>query len=299
MRQMQKVLWTKGVLLSPQHLQAQDRFLEDLLAFRVSALGFFPWGFGKLAIDREALAGGSLAVAEASGLLPDGLAFDIPGADGAPPPRSLEEHWLPDQRSMDVYLAIPEHRPGGHNVSTSATDRGARYLAEVVLLRDETTGRAEKPIQVARKNLRFLIEGEVLEGSSVLRVARVLRTPTGVYQLDPHFVPPLLDIMASEFLSAIARRLVELLSAKSSALSGVRRARNMSLADFGVSDVANFWLLYTVNTHLPRFRHLFETRGGHPSELFAAMTALTGALTTFSTKVHPRMLPFSGRCRSS
>jgi type VI secretion system protein ImpJ len=55
--------------------------------------------------------------------------------------------------------------------------------------------------------------------------------------------------------------------------------------------VANFWLLYTVNTHLPRFRHLFEVRRGHPAELFSAMLALAGALATFSTTVHPRALP--------
>ena len=38
MRQLQPVLWTKGVLLTPQHFQTQDRFLEDLLAMQLSAL---------------------------------------------------------------------------------------------------------------------------------------------------------------------------------------------------------------------------------------------------------------------
>ena len=40
---MQPVLWTKGVLLSPQHFQTQDRFLEDLLEFQLSTLAFCPW----------------------------------------------------------------------------------------------------------------------------------------------------------------------------------------------------------------------------------------------------------------
>ena len=44
MRQLQPVLWTKGTLLSPQHLQTQDRFLEDLLRFRIEALAYCPWG---------------------------------------------------------------------------------------------------------------------------------------------------------------------------------------------------------------------------------------------------------------
>src|SRR5919199_639718 len=250
MRQMQPVLWTKGVLLSPQHLQTQDRFLEDLIQFQLSALTYCPWGFHRLVIDREALAGGNFAIASAAGLFPD-----------------------------------------GHNVSTSQRDQGTRFEAEMLLRRDENTGLSEKPIQVARKNFRILAEGESFEGSSVLRMARIRRLPTGDYQLDDRFVPPLIDIAASEYLLTIARRLVEILSARSSTLANTRRQRNQSLADFSISDVANFWLLYTVNTYFPQLRHLYETRRGHPAELYSTMLSLAGALSTFSSAVHPRALP--------
>src|ERR1035438_3547120 len=108
---------------------------------------------------------------------------------------------------------------------------------------------------------------------------------------DPRFVPPLLNFHASDYLSGIARQLVEILTARSGAIAGLRRQKNQSLADFTAADIANFWLLYTVNTAFPLFRHLFETRGGHPEELFAAMLSLAGSLTTFSAKVHPRDLP--------
>jgi type VI secretion system protein ImpJ len=288
---MPKVLWTKGVLLSPQHLQMQDRFLEELIGFRLSSLGFFPWGFRRLEVEREPLATGSLALREASGIFPDGMPFDIPGSDGAPAPKALEEHWRPDQQTLTVYLAIPDHRAGGHNVSNSHNSRNTRFLSEVALRRDENTGLGEKPIQIARKNFRLLAQGESLEGYSTLPIARIVRAPTGVFRPDPRFVPPVVDITASEYLLTLARRLVELLSARSSLLSGMRRQRNQSLAEFGVSDVANFWLLFTVNSHLPLFRHIFETRRGHPGELYEAMLALAGALTTFSTTLQPQTLP--------
>ncbi len=291
MRQLQPVLWTKGVLLNPQHLQTQDRFLEDLIEFQLSTLTVYPWGFSRLEVDREALAGGAFALSAAAGILPDGLLFDMPQADPPPPPRPLEGCWEPDQDSLDLFLTIPEYRPGGYNVSATPRDRNTRYAAEVLMRRDENTGLAEKPIQVARKNFRLLVQGESLEGSSVLRVARVLRSPAGGSQLDSQFVPPLIDISANDYLLAIARRLVEILSAKSSSLAGVRRQKNQSLADFSISDVASFWLLYTINGHLPQFRHLFETRRGHPAGLYSAMVSLAGALTTFSSTIHPRSLP--------
>ena len=291
MTHLQKVLWTKGVLLNPQHLQAQDRYLESQLEFRLHALAFCPWGFRQVGVDREALAAGLFALTAATGLFADGLAFEIGGADAAPPPLPLGEHWRPDQKELVVYLAIPEQRPGRQSVSTRTGDRDTRYIAEVVLLRDDNTGLAEKPIQVARKNLRLLAEGETLEGNSVLPVARLQRTAAGPVELDPTFIPPLVDIGGSPAALGMVRRLVELLTAKSATLSGMRRQRNVGLADFGVSDVANFWLLYTVNSHLPRFRHLLATAGGHPATLYAAMIDLAGALMTFATSHQPTDLP--------
>jgi type VI secretion system protein ImpJ len=291
MRQTERVLWTKGVLLTPQHFQLQDRFLEDSVGFKLGAVAFCPWGFVRLELNREALAAGSLALTEAAGLMPDGLPFDLPGSDAAPAPKPLEEFWNQDKPTLDIYLTIPEQRTGARNVSVTAQERGTRYVAEVVLRRDENTGLMEKPIQVARKNLRLLAEGENLDGSTAMPVARVSRAATGEFVTDPHFVPPLLDLAASGYVLSIARRLVEVLSAKSATLAGTRRQRSRGVADFGVSDVENFWLLYTVNSHLPRFRHLYETRRGHPGDLYAAMIELAGSLTTFSTTLHPRDLP--------
>jgi type VI secretion system protein ImpJ len=291
MRQLQPVLWAKGVMLTPQHLQIQDRYVEDLLSFRLSGLTFFPWGFHRLEVNREELAAGSFALTAAAGVFPDGLSFDIPGSDAAPAPRPLKECWDPDQQTLDVHLTIPEYRVGGHNVATAEPETGTRYRAEVVMRRDENTGLSEKPVQVARKNFRILVGGEALEGSAALPVARVRRVPTGDYELDPHFVPPLIDFSASEYLVAIARRLVEVLSGKSATIAGGRRQRKQSLAEFGVGDVASFWLLYTVNSHLPLARHLLEQQHAHPAALYEAMMGLAGALTTFSDRIHPRDLP--------
>lgn len=291
MRRLQKVLWTKGILLNPQHLQLQDGYLEDLLTFRMGTLQHAAWGFTSLEIDQEALAGGLFSLTAASGILPDGMPFSVPAADSHPAPRALEEHWRPDQRTMDVYLAIPEYRPGGHNVSVDTEVRHTRYVAEAVVRRDENSGLMEKPIQLASRNLRLVVEHETEEGYSMLRAARVVRTESGEIQLDPRFVPPVLDLAASRHLLTIARGIVEILSARSSSLSATRKQRNRELAHFDSSDLAAFWLLYTVNTHLPTVRHIFEGRRAHPEALYEALLALGSALTSFSGELHPRDLP--------
>ena len=287
-------LWTKGTLLTPQHLQAQDRYFDTLLRGQLGALVFSPWGLTRIEIDRAALAGGSVALRAVAGRFADGLLFDAPGADPLPAPRALADAWAQDPRALLVLLAVPEYRPGARNVTADgARVAGAvaatRWSATEQAARDETTGLAERPIQLARPNLRLVLEGESVEGMATIPVARVLRDAGGALSLDATLVPPLLDIGASEVLVAMARRIVERVAAKAAALSGTRRQRNQGLADFSITDVASFWLLYTLNTHLPALRHLAEVRLGHPSDVWEAMVALAGALGTFAPS--PRPLP--------
>ncbi|MEI9970639.1 MAG: type VI secretion system baseplate subunit TssK [Ignavibacteriota bacterium] len=54
------------------------------MQFQLHALNFRPWGFRRLRIDQSALATGTITISEASGILSDGLLFDIPESDAAP-----------------------------------------------------------------------------------------------------------------------------------------------------------------------------------------------------------------------
>lgn len=291
MRHMQPVLWTKGVLLTPQHLQAQDRYHESTLAFQVGALAFCPWGVSRLAFDFEALSGGSLVVTAATGRFPDGLLFDVPAGGPTPAPKLVGESFGQDQHSLLVSLAVPEYRPGARNVARSVDHAITRWHADELMVRDETTGLTERPIQVAPPTLRLLVEGESGDGFVSMPIARILRSNTGELSFDPTFIPPCLDLSANDALMGIARRLLERLSAKSGSLSGSRRQRSQTVADFSVTDVASFWLLYTLNTHLPAVRHLHDVRRGHPSLLWEAMLAIVGALSAFATSADARTLP--------
>lgn len=291
MKRLQPVIWAKGTFLTPQHLQCQDRFIEDTLQFHTESLNFRPWGFQRLEIDQAALTSGTVALTRATGIFADGLLFDAPDSDPSPPPKSLIDCYEVDQDTVEVFLAVPHHRDRGLNVSGVHLSAETRYRAEVTLMRDENTGQSEKPIQVARKNLRLMVKSEVREGTSALRVARVQRTQAGAYQLDRTFIPPLVDFQASEHLVSIVRRLVEILAAKSSELSDGRRQKNLALANFTASDIASFWLLYTINSNFPLLNHFFQAAKAHPERVFHTMLCLAGALTTFSSDIHPRDLP--------
>src|SRR5205823_6857190 len=102
---------------------------------------------------------------------------------------------------------------------------------------------------------------------------------------------PLLDIAASDYLMMLVRRQVEVLSAKSASLGVPRRQKGRDVADFTTSEVANFWLLHTVNTCLPELQHIWKVRRGHPDILYRAMLRLAGALTTFTLTRSVKDLP--------
>ena len=301
MRRLQPVAWSKGVFLSPQHLQAQDHFVEDSLRFIVEATSFRFWGFLRLQIDAAAITEGTLNLSEASGFFPDGLAFDLASADAPPQSRSLDDCFEENKRSCVFYFAIPESRSAGVNIGPKGSGRSTRFYPELQMLRDENSTGIEKPVSLARKNLKILAEGESLEVWLVLPFARVLRTEAGQYRLDREFIAPMIDAKGSESLTSILRRIVEVMVSLSGRLAGVRRQRNQSLADFSTSDVGNFWLLYTINTQLPVLHQLLQAPQVHPETIYIHLLTLGGALTTFSKSVLPQDLPKynhlrQGRC---
>ncbi len=55
MRPPQRIVWSEGMLISPQHLQQQDRYHEALLGERLRALSPHAWGVVELALDERAL----------------------------------------------------------------------------------------------------------------------------------------------------------------------------------------------------------------------------------------------------
>lgn len=282
------VVWSEGMYLSPHHFQAQKRFFEDSIRFAVSALWREPYGVLGCLLDEDALRNGTLSLIHARGVFPDGLPFWMPENDALPKPKPVGDLFPPTRDRVDVLLALPEYRAEGANCALDGDNPYARFHAETRGLRDETTGRDEKPVRLGRKNVRLLLDTEPCDGMTSLTLARLIRDGAGHLALDPDFVPPCLQIAASERLMLMLRRLIEILEAKSSSL---RVPSGAAGAAWAPREIANFWLLHAVNAALPPLRHLWVSKRGHPEELFLELSRLAGALCTFALDSHPRDLP--------
>lgn len=293
MASLQKVLWSEGLFIAPHHFQQWDRYHEDVLNFRIRALTTFMWGAEELKFNEEALENGVFELVRCRAVLPDGVPVDIPDVDPPPPTRNFMDHFPPTAERMDVFLALPAARTGVASGAAGqpAADFQARYVPVQVQVSDENTGENTMPVTLAAKNLRLLFGEESLDNHAALKIAEVRRTVEGKMVLDENYIPPALSLGAARPLTDIVRRLLEILSAKSTTLGEQRRQKAAGVADFTTTDVANFWLLHTVNAYVPIMMHFHHVQRVHPEQLYLAMARLAGELMTFVTEGHPSELP--------
>ncbi len=288
----QKVLWSEGMFLTPHHFQQSERHLEHLLQRRFAAVRPLGWGVCRLQINPEALANGELMLSRVQALLPDGLSVDAPDYDALPPARAIEACFDAKKTVLGVYLASPLVRPGqaASGPDGAAGGRPVRYRRRQVTVADDAGG-GEREIEVAAKSLRILFEGEPRDDYSSLKIAELGRSASGKYVLSETFVPPCLFLSASAPLAATLRRVLEIISAKSSELSAQRRQRATGLVEFTMSEAANFWFLHTVNAFIPVLMHYHQNPDVHPEGPFLALARLAGELFTFAGDGHPKDLP--------
>jgi type VI secretion system protein ImpJ len=292
MKHLSKVVWSEGMYLAPHHFQMQSRYFEDSIQFAASALCFAPYGLVGVALDAEALRNGTLSLLHARGILPDGLPFHMPDCDALPEARNIADLFPSSRDRVEVLLAIPERKPDGANCAlTLEASNRVRYVAEPRPVADETTGGDEKPVPLGRKNFSLLLDTESKDGILGMPVAAIMRDGSGHFIFDPDFIPPLTSIAASSGLMQILERLIAILDDKSAGLSGGSAATGRNWAEYSPRDVAQFWLLHTINSALAPLRDMVAGRHIHPERLFVQMLRLAGALCTFSMESHPRDLP--------
>jgi len=282
-----KVIWTEGMFLQPQHFQQHDRHLEQQLRDRLQALTPYGWGFSALTLDEAALNLGKLALSSAQGLLPDGTAFSLPGNDAAPAAFDVPV----DVRNELVVLAITLQRPGV--IDTDAEEQGGslgtRYKAIEVEVGDSNTNAdRDAVLQIGRLNLRLMLARDAVEGYATVGVARIIeRRADNKVVLDPNYVPPMLHARGHVILDGYVRELYGLLHQRGEALG----ARLAQPGRSGTGEIADFLLLETVNRNEPLFAHLQSVSVLHPERLYSACLTLAGDLSTFRERRRPTIYP--------
>ncbi|MFN0184886.1 MAG: type VI secretion system baseplate subunit TssK [Aquabacterium sp.] len=282
-----KVVWTEGMFLQPQHFQQHDRHLDYQLRERLAALAGHGWGFVALALDDAALSLGKVSLNGAQGLLPDGQAFSIPGNDAAPMALDIPA----DARNEVVVLATVLARPGivETDAEQAAGSMGPRFAVTEVSVRDSNSNvDRDASLQIGRLNLKLMLERDAQDGYARVGVARVVeRRADNKVVLDAQYVPPMLHVQANPILDGYLRELCGLLHQRAEVLG----ARLAQPGRGGVAEIADFLLLEAVNRSEPLFTHLQQRPVLHPREFYQQALSLAGDLATFRERRRPPPYP--------
>ncbi|WP_110687082.1 type VI secretion system baseplate subunit TssK [Salinicola aestuarinus] len=278
-----RIMWSEGMFLLPQHFQYQDEYHQRQLAESRRAQSPFQWGVQKIAFDEAALEQGVLQLTRLKLIFPDGTLIDAPQHDPLPPGRRLDD--VARNGEIRIHAALRAREPGVASYLTpdAARHGNRRYVQTFETLSDLNEGSLENELGTLELNATLLMEGDTLDGFTHCPVALLKRNAAGGFSLDAeHFMPPSLHLDSVSLPYNIANRLIGMLQARSDALSGRRRERADQVAEFGSSDVTLFWLLYTINRAYPELAHMLSHPRLHPESLYRFLAELAASLMTFS-----------------
>jgi type VI secretion system protein ImpJ len=282
-----KVVWSEGLFLRPQHFQQQDRYLEKLVDARSYALRSHSWGLTELQIERELLAIGKFGLKRATGVFPDGTPFIMPDDDPLPPPLEFNA----SVRDRGVSLAIPLRKEGARDSDRrDVVDGVVRYRVRDVEVRDSTAdGTTLHPLAVACLRSRLLLSNEPREDYACIPLAHVVecRADRSV-SLDEKFIPTVLNARQAPTLATWVTELQGMLHQRGNALA----ARAVASGRGGSQEIADFLILQTVNRYEPILTHWARSTLIHPEDLYRLCLEILGDLSTLTTESRrPPKLP--------
>lgn len=273
-----RVIWSEGLFLQPQHFQQQDRYFEQYIETRCEPLTSYAWGFTEIEFERDFLKIGKIGMRRLVGVFPDGTPFRMPDDDPLPPPIDISA----DARDQRLFLAVPLRRAGELEAARNpGMDELVRQeIREFQVANAADTAGDPAMLEVGGLRTRLLLEREATEAYASIPLAHIVecRSDQQVV-LDELFIPTILRLRAANRLATVTTELLGLFHQRGEALGGRVAATSRGAA----SELADFLMLQTINRYEPMLAHFVETGVIHPEAFFQFCVAAAGELATFTT----------------
>jgi type VI secretion system protein ImpJ len=274
-----RVIWSEGLFIKPQHFQQQIRHNEHQLKQQLNCVNEFMYGLMSIEINTEYLNFGRIALVSANGITPDGTAFDCPLIDDLPAHLDVEDAAFANQL---VYLAVPLREDSLPEITWPEDKGHSRYKASSQTVRDIHSREGDDvELEVAKVNLRLMFERDDRSAFSALPIARVLeKRPDGSVVLDPNFMPCSLTVKAIPYLYRFVGEMGGLMRERAKNIS----QRLASPSQSGVAEVTDFMLLQVLNRVHQWFTHMSRLAVLHPERLYEALLQVASELITYTNE---------------
>ena len=271
-----KVVWSEGLFLRPHHLQQSDRYLEHLVEARVRDLTPYPWGFSVLEVDRDLAQQSKFALRRATGIMPDGTPFDMPG--GSPLPAAID---VPDTAAKEMlWLSLPIGEANSREVDDASAESASRFVFASEMMIDSTASlRVEEEIDVAHPRLALDLRKTGKPGHIGLAMARVLEVRDKIIIFDEKYAPPVLVCSAHPVIEGWIDRVIGWIDTKLEELA--RYAADPTSG--GGMQSADYFVLQLLNRYIPVLKHFRSSHYVHPERLYQELLRLVGELATFAS----------------
>jgi type VI secretion system protein ImpJ len=273
-----RVVWSEGLFLRPQHFQQQERHLERYIEGRSRDLRAHSWGFTELDLERDLLAIGKFGLRRAAGVFPDGTPFSMPDDDPLPAPLEMTSQ----VRDQKVFLAIPLRKESARESDRrEQVDGIVRYKSKDFEARDITAdSNATATLEVAALRSRLMLASQPHEDFACIPLAHIQECRADrLITLDERFMPTVLNIQQAPRLATFLTELQGLLHQRGEALA----ARAVASGRGGAAEIADFLMLQTVNRYEALVDHFVASRLIHPEELYRLCLEIAGDLATLTT----------------
>ncbi|MNJ16596.1 hypothetical protein D3C77_108600 [compost metagenome] len=272
-----RVVWSEGMFLQPQHFQQQQRYVRGQHIQGLKALLANSWGFTAFRIDAAQLAMGRIKLLECAGILPDGTLFDVDAQALADIGFVVPE----GARELDIVLALPAVDASRREVEPApgAGSLVRYHLFEAITADNTVESSEDATLQLGRLNLQLALHADVARTHEYLGVARVLeRSPNGQVKLDAAYIPPVLNWQLAPPLTGAVDDLLGRIRQR-----GFMLAKQMGTPGLGgVAEVQHFLMLQSINRAEALLAHLTRYPGSHPEALLRELLGLAGELAIFA-----------------
>lgn len=278
-----KVLWHEGLFMQPQHLQQQDRYLENYTWTLVKENFPCAFGFTQLVINNTSLSTGAIVLQQAAGLMPDGTHFDFAELNQQ---ASLQIKSNAAKNQL-VYLCLTASEPNICQVtfdakSSNHAESEKRFVVVNTTLPDITMATADKvDTQLIQPNFRLKLEKELRTNEVALAIAKIQEVyADGRVTLEANFIPTVLRCNVSSVLGEYVLSAKNLVNNRAIALA----ARLSQSAQRGVGEVTDFLSLQLLNRYKMILSHFNTDISPHPLHFYHCLIQLIGEASTYMSE---------------
>ena len=275
----QNVVWKEGLFIRPQHFQQSNFYFMSELMKRTRTMGSNQWGLFGIEIDVNALALGKVLIKNLSGVMPDGIFFELNESE-----YSLGIDIKKSDIGKNIYLAITLAVQNRDEIFFEHQDeRTTRYRAKSVSNVPNLNSGEESSADIifAEPNFQLLREEALKENHISMKLMEIKElSMSDKVSLDKSYIPTFLHLDKAFNLVSELEEILTILENRSEKIA--HKIRGESLTE--VVELGEYLMLQFINKTYTRLHHYSMQSQLHPSALFLELNSAVAELQVLMSK---------------